>query len=107
VVVTTTFNISCTSLTYSTTGYSFAIYFYCQILESIENQPYHRLCRILKILLSNLQSHKVLLNDIVVMLVIDPLNWDPPYLLQPVLHVRDDVDLVEWQCPYIIGQQFD
>jgi hypothetical protein len=71
------------------------------------NEPYPDRRSILRTLSNNPRTRRVLLDDIVVMLVVDPLNWERPHLLQPPLHVRDDVHPVEWQHSHVIGPRFD
>ena len=71
------------------------------------NEPFPDRRSILRVLSTNPRTRRVLLDDAVVMLVVDPLDWERPYLLQPPLHVRDDVHPVQWQHPHVIGPQFD
>lgn len=43
------------------------------------------------------------MNKSVLMLSIDPLNWEHPHLLGPSLQVTDDVDPLKWRIPYVLG----
>jgi len=41
------------------------------------------------------------------MLQLDPLNWQHPCPIQPLICVRNDVDPLKLQCPYYVGLKFN
>ena len=72
-----------------------------------KNNPYPNRGDMLKYILSNPQQRKILWNQTLVVLQLDPLKWPYVRLLGPSICVKDEANSFESQCPFYARRVLD